>query len=129
MSQTTANASAPKNSAEDVESLKMKFLNQNEHELEELKEKELKSLHEFDEKSSSPTSSATAAARPLVDRSLKPHDPSSRASFYNFRPISIPVDLTLVFLRCAESNTQRNVETCGILAGKLVIYNKNIFFI
>ena len=59
-------------------------------------------------------------ARPVIDRSLKPPLDKRASDFYNFRQISIPMDLINVFLSCAQANTDRNVETCGILAGKLV---------
>ena len=92
------------------ENLKLKIQNENENQLEELKRLELDSLNNKD---------VTCSARPLVDRTLKPVDKRG-SSFYNFRQISIPVDLTTKFLECAEVNTNRNIETCGILAGKLV---------
>ncbi|XP_072320290.1 AMSH-like protease [Eucyclogobius newberryi] len=35
------------------------------------------------------------------------------------RPVVLPRDLTLRFLRLAESNTSRGLETCGVLCGRL----------
>lgn len=40
---------------------------------------------------------------------------------YNLRCIIVPGNLTKRFLEHAQSNTFNNLETCGILAGKLVI--------
>ena len=36
------------------------------------------------------------------------------------RPVIIPNDTSSRFLSVASANTRRNVETCGILGGKLV---------
>ena len=36
------------------------------------------------------------------------------------RKVIIPTDLVGKFLSLASSNTRKNLETCGILAGKLV---------
>lgn len=52
---------------------------------------------------------------------------------YNLRQIIIPGNLTKRFLEQAQSNTLNNIETCGILAGKLVIFlfsirNINFFY-
>lgn len=41
---------------------------------------------------------------------------------YNLRQIVVPGNLTKRFLEKAQSNTFNNLETCGILAGKLVIF-------
>ncbi|XP_077999675.1 STAM-binding protein-like A [Glandiceps talaboti] len=77
--------------------------------------------------------SATSITRepPQVDRSLKV-DRSSKPSIepdidlnraaanrYGLRPVVIPQDVTQKFLNLALPNTNKNVETCGILAGKL----------
>lgn len=40
---------------------------------------------------------------------------------FNLRQIIVPGNLTKRFLEKAQSNTLNNTETCGILAGKLVI--------
>jgi len=58
----------------------------------------------------------------MVDRSTKPmlcKNPSSNP--YNLRQIIVPGNLTKRFLEQAQNNTFKNLETCGILAGKLVI--------
>jgi STAM-binding protein len=60
---------------------------------------------------------------PAVDRSTKPNTTCESDSL---RRVLIPASLSRDFLRAAASNTVRNVETCGILAGKL---SQNIFTI
>lgn len=55
---------------------------------------------------------------PGFDRNLKP-----RAEFMpstGLRIVVVPASLLSEFVILAHSNTQNNVETCGILAGKLV---------
>ena len=37
-----------------------------------------------------------------------------------YRPVYIPADTATRFEELASTNTRNNVETCGILAGKLV---------
>ncbi|XP_068613321.1 STAM-binding protein-like A [Brachionichthys hirsutus] len=59
-----------------------------------------------------------AATPPSFDRSLKP------GSVLNtmvdaLRQLAVPSELCQSFLRLAEANTSRAVETCGILCGKL----------
>ena len=36
------------------------------------------------------------------------------------RPIVLPSDISSRFLSVASSNTRKNIETCGVLCGKLV---------
>lgn len=58
--------------------------------------------------------------RPQIDRSLKPTSPDISASATGgLRTIAVPKDTMYRFLYLAAENTARNVETCGILAGKL----------
>ena len=38
------------------------------------------------------------------------------------RPVLVPSDTVSRFKTIASTNTRRNIETCGILAGKLVRY-------
>ncbi|CAF0774921.1 unnamed protein product [Brachionus calyciflorus] len=57
--------------------------------------------------------------KPVIDRTLKPKEKVS-----NFRPVFLPGDTMTKFLEIAYANTQRNIETCGILAGRL---NQNKF--
>lgn len=61
--------------------------------------------------------------KPSVDRSLKPASLlSPSAQKPGNRDIVIPSKLPGMFLSVAQSNTFNNVETCGVLAGKLVSY-------
>lgn len=53
---------------------------------------------------------------PTVDRSTKPVNAGEGESL---RRVVIPVSLSQVFLSAASRNTDQNIETCGILAGKL----------
>ena len=64
---------------------------------------------------------------PSFDRSTKPptfeHFTSigtTSGNKFGLRDVIIPADLPRKFLVKAEHNTLKNVETCGILAGKLV---------
>ncbi|VVC41476.1 JAB1/MPN/MOV34 metalloenzyme domain,USP8 dimerisation domain [Cinara cedri] len=56
--------------------------------------------------------------KPIVDRSTKPIKKSPTGP-YNLRQIIVPGNLTKRFLDQAQRNTINNLETCGILAGKL----------
>ena len=64
---------------------------------------------------------------PSVDRTTKPpaydhfmSTGSSSGNKFGLRDVIIPSDLPRKFLVKAEHNTLKNIETCGILAGKLV---------
>ncbi|KAJ6649929.1 STAM-binding protein-like A [Pseudolycoriella hygida] len=57
-------------------------------------------------------------AKPSIDRSLKPMINESLAEG-NLRSVLIPKDTMFKFLLLAAKNTANNVETCGILAGRL----------
>lgn len=48
------------------------------------------------------------------------------ASKYGLRALVVPSNISDEFLKAANANTQRNVETCGVLAGKL---KQNTFFV
>ncbi|XP_050520222.1 STAM-binding protein [Daktulosphaira vitifoliae] len=61
--------------------------------------------------------------KPVVDRSTKP---SLIKSTYNLRTVIVPGNLIERFLEHANSNTMKNLETCGILAGKLSSNSLNI---
>lgn len=72
--------------------------------------------------------SAPSVDRSLkVDRSTKPsHMTGSGATLtaqktnkYGFRTVMVPDDATIKFMQLAEPYTSRNVEFCGILAGRL----------
>lgn len=54
--------------------------------------------------------------RPQFDRSLKP---STSLIEGELRPVIVPSATMERFLKLAQSNTAKNIETCGILAGKL----------
>uniref|UniRef100_A0A8C5I0S0 MPN domain-containing protein n=1 Tax=Gouania willdenowi TaxID=441366 RepID=A0A8C5I0S0_GOUWI len=60
---------------------------------------------------------------PTFDRSLKPGSLASPGNNIMMvdalRQLAVPAELCRSFLRLAESNTSRAVETCGILCGKL----------
>ncbi|KAK0138107.1 STAM-binding protein-like A [Merluccius polli] len=70
----------------------------------------------------------TPAGPPTFDRSLKPGSmvsPGNNNSMVDaLRQLAVPSELCRSFLRLAEANTSRAVETCGILCGKL---NRNAF--
>uniref|UniRef100_A0AAX7VWX2 MPN domain-containing protein n=1 Tax=Astatotilapia calliptera TaxID=8154 RepID=A0AAX7VWX2_ASTCA len=59
----------------------------------------------------------------LFDRSLKPGSlvsPGNNNTMVDaLRQLAVPAELCRSFLRLAEANTSRAVETCGILCGKL----------
>ncbi|KAI9537078.1 hypothetical protein NQZ68_028205 [Dissostichus eleginoides] len=62
-------------------------------------------------------------APPTFDRSLKPGtlvSPGNNNTMVDaLRELAVPAELCRSFLRLAEANTSRAVETCGILCGKL----------
>lgn len=73
----------------------------------------------------SPTSSLPGF--PAFDRSLKPAVSVSAGHsvlINGLRQLSVPAELCQKFLKLADANTARGVETCGILCGKLM---KNAF--
>ncbi len=106
-------------SSSDFDSIKHKINQENEQALELLKMKEW--AHE-----STNFAAIKPSAPPLVDRSVKPKTSTGLSNQYNLRIVSLPGDTTRKFLNLAEANTQKNVETCGILAGQL---KQNKFFI
>lgn len=62
---------------------------------------------------------------PSVDRSTKPVDHFlstgvTGTNKYGLKDVVIPRDIVAKFMSVADSNTKRNVETCGILSGKMV---------
>uniref|UniRef100_A0A8C1U8S5 STAM binding protein b n=1 Tax=Cyprinus carpio TaxID=7962 RepID=A0A8C1U8S5_CYPCA len=70
-------------------------------------------------------SAPSPAAPPTVDRSLKPGHLSNNTTLVDgLRQITVPAELCSKFLRLANNNTIRAVETCGILCGRL---NSNAF--
>ncbi|NP_001032659.2 STAM binding protein b [Danio rerio] len=67
-------------------------------------------------------STPSAPAPPTFDRSLKPSHLTTLID--GLRQIAVPAELCGKFLRLANNNTIRAVETCGILCGTL---NRNAF--
>lgn len=68
---------------------------------------------------------------PGVDRSTKPNSLLSPTSSMRLglRTVVVPHILHAKFILLAQKSTERNVETCGILAGRLVssfIYKSTI---
>ena len=103
----------------DLDSLKQKYNIDNENELSRLRDNELNSL--LNKKESIIASEFdTPNQVPHFDRNLKPK--SNDINNYNLRTIVIPSDLTKKFLDVSLANTNRNIETCGFLAGQLVSY-------
>lgn len=77
--------------------------------------------------------SVSPTTPPSVDRSTKPPSinhltsiGSSSDNAYGLRTVMVPKQLMDKFLKIAESNTLANIETCGILAGKI---SQNAFHI
>ncbi|XP_015247798.1 PREDICTED: STAM-binding protein [Cyprinodon variegatus] len=70
------------------------------------------------------TPGTPATAPPSFDRSLKPGSlvsPGNNNTMVDaLRQLAVPAELCRSFLRLAEANTSRAVETCGILCGKLL---------
>uniref|UniRef100_A0A4W5Q2K2 STAM binding protein n=1 Tax=Hucho hucho TaxID=62062 RepID=A0A4W5Q2K2_9TELE len=66
-----------------------------------------------------PGVSTGPAALPTFDRTLKPVN-TMDGMVDGIRQLAVPSELCSSFLRLADSNTSRAVETCGILCGKLL---------
>jgi len=60
---------------------------------------------------------AKEPTKPTYDRSQKPVFNSTNNGMGSFRRVVIPNDITPKFLQVAQRNTERKIETCGILAG------------
>ncbi|KAJ8921866.1 hypothetical protein NQ315_008498 [Exocentrus adspersus] len=60
-------------------------------------------------------------ALPSVDRSKKPSDTSvhDRYDTSVLRRVVVPVKVMTLFQAMAQTNTHKNIETCGVLTGKL----------
>lgn len=69
----------------------------------------------------SPTYTDSLKPKPGVDRSTKPSTYNSyNSSLYGaLKQITVPSKMLDLFLQLAQKNTSNNIETCGILAGKL----------
>ncbi|XP_061586681.1 STAM-binding protein-like A [Cololabis saira] len=77
-----------------------------------------------DQYNRSPATAGTpSSGLPTFDRSLKPGSlvsPGNNNTMVDaLRQLAVPAELCRNFLRLAEANTSRAVETCGILCGKL----------
>lgn len=64
--------------------------------------------------------------RPSIDRTLKPTVSSESLMEGLLRQILVPQDTMSKFLALASKNTANNIETCGILAGRLAYNRLNI---
>ncbi|XP_059400657.1 STAM-binding protein-like A [Carassius carassius] len=74
-----------------------------------------------------PNHVSQTSSLPAFDRSLKPSVPVSAghsALVNGLRQLFVPAELCQRFLKLADANTARAVETCGILCGRLM---KNAF--
>lgn len=70
---------------------------------------------------------SSTPSKPSYDRSQKPqYDRSNSLLAGSLRPVVIPQNTMEVFLQLAKSNTGKNIETCGILAGHLA---QNLLYI
>lgn len=64
--------------------------------------------------------------RPSFDRSLKPTSSSDSLVEGYLRQVLVPRDTMSKFLALANKNTSNNIETCGILVGRLANNRLNI---
>lgn len=110
---------------EEFELLKKKYNTDNENELRLLRERELEALENRSKSESDNKDIPIDNIAPLVDRKLKPKS-SNDLNNFNLRNVYVPHDLNEQFLKIAQENTNKNIETCGFLAGKL---SKNVFII
>ena len=62
-----------------------------------------------------------SSTMPKVDRSSKPLSLLS-AKTGGLRTIIVPEELLSRFISLSDSNTMKNIETCGVLAGRLVSF-------
>ena len=58
---------------------------------------------------------------PQIDRSSKPMSLLCDKTG-GLRTVVVPEELLAKFMSLADSNTSKNIETCGVLAGKLVSF-------
>lgn len=66
---------------------------------------------------------------PVIDRSNKPSEISIQDRYYTnvLRRVIVPVKVMTLFQAMAQSNTHKNIETCGVLTGKLVNIFKTLY--
>lgn len=57
---------------------------------------------------------------PAFDRSKKPSESDITYDSKILRTVVIPIKVMTLFQAMAHSNTFKNIETCGVLTGKLV---------
>lgn len=81
------------------------------------------SFHYLDNSKIGDSKELLTVTTPTVDRSTKPRSLLSPVpecqNIYGLRTVIVPCNLMDQFLQLAQQNTDRNIETCGILAGKL----------
>ena len=65
------------------------------------------------------TSSSAASIPVIPDRNTKPASLGLYSSSGGLRSVQVPSLLMAKFISIAEPNTKANIETCGVLAGKL----------
>ena len=66
--------------------------------------------------------------QPVVDRTTKPvvhfthtdSEASLSSNKYGLKTVTVPISIPQRFTELAKPNTLRNMETCGLLFGKLV---------
>ncbi|CAH1176450.1 unnamed protein product [Phaedon cochleariae] len=68
-----------------------------------------------------PPGVSKSADIPTIDRTKKPSDINlvRRYDGNTLRPVMVPVKVMTLFQAMAQSNTFKNIETCGVLTGKL----------
>lgn len=71
-------------------------------------------------------STSFSAGLPTYDRATKPKNLAATghtyvpSNSYGLRDVVVPRNLIGKFMSLAEKNTANNIETCGVLCGKLV---------
>jgi STAM-binding protein len=122
----------PSSIINDLESIKQKYNEENEARLNEIQLKLIGENEKVDGEDltlahSQPQPSAPTAPS-VPDRSLKPTtlqmsnvnlSKTKPVNKYNLRITNLPFNLFKQFRDAAQYNTDHNIETCGILAGKL----------
>lgn len=64
---------------------------------------------------------------PSFDRTKKPSDSDIAYDSKILRTVVIPVKVMTLFQAMAHSNTFKNIETCGVLTGKLVCMTFSLY--
>ncbi|CAL8138794.1 unnamed protein product [Orchesella dallaii] len=75
-------------------------------------------LRDYTEPAPSAPPGSSTSPMPSVDRSTKP-DRFLTPMSSGLRPMVVPASLPAQFLRLAQANTGKNVETCGFLTGQI----------